>query len=67
MNGIQADVLSFDDCDLLHTRLNGAAFAGTEFINCNVKRTHFLRSKTDGVSFKYSNTEDAVFVESQGW
>lgn len=59
-NGITGDGLHFDDCDLLHSRFN-AATCEVSFVNCNVKRTRFLRTPQERLSFRTSNQEDAVF------
>jgi hypothetical protein len=34
----------------------------TDFIDCNVKKTYFVRAAQEGISFKSSNTAEAIFT-----
>jgi hypothetical protein len=33
----------------------------SDLINCNVKKTYFIKVQQEGISFKSSNTAEAVF------
>lgn len=60
-SGIKAFQCSFDNSDFFSTRFINAALADTSFRNCNLKKTIFSGTKRENVSFKMSNTREAVF------
>lgn len=60
-NGMQSFQSSFDDSDLYNSRFIRARLVNTSFRNCNVKKTMFLDCTQENVSFKMSNTREAVF------
>jgi uncharacterized protein YjbI with pentapeptide repeats len=66
-NGIIAEELLFEDCDLLHSRFDHALLTSTEFRNCNVKEARFIGTPLEGVTFTSANPEDAVFSVEEGW
>ncbi|MBQ4235455.1 MAG: pentapeptide repeat-containing protein [Treponema sp.] len=59
-NGITAYQSSFDDSDLYNSRFIKAVLINTSMINCNLKKTIFYESAREGVSFKLSNTREAL-------
>jgi uncharacterized protein YjbI with pentapeptide repeats len=60
-NGVQAYQSSFDDSDLYNSRFIHAKLVNTSFRDCNVKKTIFCEIEQENVSFKMSNTREAVF------
>ena len=60
-NGIQSFQSSFDDSDLYNSRFIKARLVNTSFRNCNLKKTHFCDIEQENVSFKMSNTREAIF------
>ena len=60
-NGIKAYQSSFDDSDLFNSRFIMASLVDTSMQNCNLKHTLFYNSKRTNVSFKMSNTREALF------
>ena len=60
-NGITAVQSSFDDSDLYNSRFIRAKLSQTSFRNCNIKRVCFYESVQDNISFKLSNTREALF------
>lgn len=65
-NGITAYQCSFDDSDLYNSRFIKAMLMNTSIANCNLKKTVFFNSIREGVSFKLSNTKEALFDRSKG-
>ena len=63
-NGIKSYQSSFDDSDLFNSRFINADLVNTSFKNCNLKRTLFYGIKKENVSFKMSNTREALFNSS---
>lgn len=59
-NGITAYQSSFDDSDLYNSRFIKAVLINTSMINCNLKKVAFYESAREGVSFKLSNTREAL-------
>ncbi len=59
-NGITAYQSSFDDSDLYNSRFIKAVLINTSMINCNLKKVMFYESAREGVSFKLSNTREAL-------
>ena len=53
---------SFDDSDLFNSRFIASTLIDTSFRNCNLKRTLFYDTKRTNVSFKMSNTREALFT-----
>jgi hypothetical protein len=46
---------------LYNSRFIGAEMEYSDFIDCNTKKTYFVKTKQEGISFKSSNTAEAVF------
>ena len=61
--GLSSFQSSFDDSDLYNSRFIRADLVDTSFRNCNVKKTIFYDINQKNVSFKLSNTNEAVFDE----
>ncbi len=59
-NGITAYQTSFDDSDLYNSRFIKAVLITTSMNNCNLKKTIFYEAMKDNVSFKLSNTREAL-------
>ncbi len=64
-NGITAYQSSFDDSDLYNSRFIKAVLINTSMINCNLKKAAFYESAREGVSFKLSNTREALIDRKQ--
>ena len=64
-NGITVYQSSFDDCDFYNTRFIKAIFFTVSMNNCNLKKTIFYESVRDNVSFKLSNTREAI-IDREG-
>jgi len=64
-NGITAYQSSFDDSDLYNSRFIKSILMNTSLANCNLKKTAFYDSARDGVSFKLSNTREALFTQGK--
>ena len=60
-NAIQAFQSSFDDSDLFSSRFIKAVLTDTSFRNCNLKKAFFYDTERNNVSFKMSNTREALF------
>lgn len=60
-NGAKAFQCSFDNSDFFSTRFINATLVDTSFRNCNLKKTVFSGASRENVSFKMSNTREAVF------
>lgn len=60
-NGIQAYQCSFDKSDLFNSRFIMATLNDTSFVDCNLKKADFWETKRSNVSFKQSNTREALF------
>ena len=60
-SGISAYQSSFDDSDLYNSRFIRAKLVNTSFRNCNVKKTIFFDIERTDVSFRMSNTREAIF------
>ncbi len=65
-NGMTAYQCSFDDSDLYNTRFIKAMLMNTSMMNCNMKKAVFYGSVREGVSFKMSNTGEALFDRKKG-
>ncbi|MFP3090999.1 pentapeptide repeat-containing protein [Treponema sp. TIM-1] len=52
---------TFNYSNLYNSRFIDSVIELTDFIDCNVKKTYFIKSKQEGISFKSSNTAEAVF------
>lgn len=63
--GITAYQSSFDDSDLYNSRFIRANLNYTSLRNCNIKKTAFYEITQDNVSFKLSNTREALFSSSE--
>ena len=62
--GITSYQSSFDDSDLYNSRFICAHLINTSLRNCNIKKTLFFELETQNVSFKMSNTREAIFDKS---
>lgn len=60
-NGINAVQSSFDDSDLYNSRFINSKLINISFRNCNLKKVLFQGVTQENVSFKMSNTREAVF------
>jgi hypothetical protein len=57
----------FDNSNLYNSRFIEADLSDTGFNNCNLKRANFIKARQEGVSFKASNSGEAVFeMEEMG-
>lgn len=65
-NGITSYQSSFDDSDLYNSRFIKAILINTSMINCNLKKTAFYEAAREGVSFKLSNTREALLDRRKG-
>jgi uncharacterized protein YjbI with pentapeptide repeats len=63
-NGIQSYQSAFDDADLYNSRFVKAKLIDTSFRNCNIKKTVFMGIEQQNVSFKSSNTREAIYGET---
>jgi uncharacterized protein YjbI with pentapeptide repeats len=60
MNGVRAADCTFNDSNLYNSRFINAELTRVDIENCNVKKAFFLQTRMSGVSFKSSNTQEAV-------
>mgnify|MGYP004651673241 FL=1 len=60
-NGLSSYQSSFDDSDLYNSRFIRSHLVDTSIRNCNIKKTVFFEAQTNNVSFKLSNTNEAIF------
>ncbi len=60
-NGLSSYQSSFDDSDLYSSRFIRSHLVDTSIRNCNIKKTVFFEAQTNNVSFKLSNTNEALF------
>ncbi|HSV57165.1 MAG TPA: pentapeptide repeat-containing protein [Magnetospirillaceae bacterium] len=60
-NGAQTRGCAFNCSNLYNSRFILSEFTATGFVDCNIKKAYFLRTKENNVSFKFSNTLEAVF------
>lgn len=65
-NGITAYQTSFDDSDLYNSRFIKSVLITVSMNNCNLKKTVFYESMKDNVSFKLSNTREALMNRFEG-
>ncbi|MBR7080056.1 MAG: pentapeptide repeat-containing protein [Treponema sp.] len=65
-NGITSYQSSFDDSDLYNSRFIKAILINTSMINCNLKKAAFYEAAREGVSFKLSNTREALLDRRKG-
>ncbi len=59
-NGITSYQSSFDNSDLYNSSFIKAVLLNTSMKNCNLKKTIFYESVRNNVSFKLSNTKEAL-------
>ncbi len=59
-NGIMAYQSSFDGTNLYNSRFIKAVLINTSMNDCNLKKAIFYESMREGISCKYSNTNDAL-------
>ena len=65
-NGITAYQCSFDNSDLYNSRFIKAILMNTSMQDCNLKKTIFYNSAREKVSFKLSNTREALIDRNRG-
>lgn len=65
-NGITAYQCSFDDSDFYNSRFIKAILMNTSMKNCNLKKAIFYSSVREHVSFKLSNTREALTDRNKG-
>ncbi|MDE5614504.1 MAG: pentapeptide repeat-containing protein [Treponemataceae bacterium] len=61
--GLESFQSSFDDSDLYNSRFIKARLIDTSIRNCNIKKTVFREIEQQNLSFKLSNTNEAIFDE----
>ena len=61
--GLESFQSSFDDSDLYNSRFIRAKLIDTSIRNCNIKNTVFRDIEQTNLSFKQSNTNEAIFDE----
>lgn len=61
--GLESFQTSFDDSDLYNSRFIRAKLIDTSVRNCNIKNTVFRDIVQTNLSFKLSNTNEAIFDE----
>ncbi len=66
-NGVTAYQSSFDDSDLYDSKFIKAILMNTSMKNCNLKKTVFYESLREAVSFKMSNTREALFDRTKNF
>lgn len=62
-NGCITNDLLFDNSDLYDSRFIQAEMTAARISNCNIKRVIFTREHRNSIQIKYSNIEDAEFIE----
>jgi uncharacterized protein YjbI with pentapeptide repeats len=60
-NGSHTKECTFNYSNLYNSRFIRATFEATDFVDCNMKKAFFLRTTEKEVSFKFSNTQEALF------
>lgn len=65
-NGVTVYQSSFDDSDLYNSRFIKSVLMNTSMRNCNLKKTVFYSSVREHVSFKLSNTREALVDRNRG-
>lgn len=65
-NGITSYQCSFDNSDLYNSRFIKAILMNTSMQDCNLKKTIFYNSAREKVSFKLSNTREALIDRNKG-
>ncbi|MCH5294544.1 MAG: pentapeptide repeat-containing protein [Treponema sp.] len=65
-NGITAYQSSLDDSDLYNSRFIKSVLVNTSVKNCNLKKSVFYDTMRQGVSFKLSNTREALIDRNKG-
>ncbi len=65
-NGVTVYQSSFDDSDLYNSRFIKSVLINTSMRNCNLKKTVFYNSVREHVSFKLSNTREALVDRNRG-
>lgn len=58
-SGITSERTSFSGCDLYYSTFNAAILINSSFEDCNLKKTDLRHTQRRGVSFRYSNWEEA--------
>ena len=59
--GIETDNCDFSGNDFYYSNFSLSRIVGTSLDDCNLKRTSFRSAITKGVTFRYSNPEEAYF------
>jgi uncharacterized protein YjbI with pentapeptide repeats len=52
---------TFNNSNLYNSRFINASISDSDFVDCNLKKTHFFKLKQERLSFKSSNTAEAIF------
>jgi uncharacterized protein YjbI with pentapeptide repeats len=65
-NGCGIRGCTFNNSNLYHSRFINADIFMSDFVDCNLKKTNFFRIKQESVSFKSSNTAEAIFFMENG-
>lgn len=61
-DGAKALACTFNGSNLYNSRFTMAEFENTDFRDCNAKNAFFLAIRQHEVSWKYTNTEEAVWA-----
>lgn len=51
----------FNQTNLYNSRFISAGIARSDFVDCNLKRTNFVNTSRENISYKSSNTAEAIF------
>ena len=65
-NGCGIRGCTFNNSNLYHSRFISADIFMSDFVDCNLKKTNFFKIKQESVSFKSSNTAEAIFYMENG-
>ena len=66
-DGIKAEACTFNYSNLYNSRFILSEFDHTDFVDCNLKNCYFVKTRERKVSWKYSNTQEAIReLEEQG-
>ena len=51
---------TFNNSNLYDSRFIRCELVKSDFVDCNLKRVYMIPTREEGVSFKYSNTMEAI-------
>jgi len=60
-NGTRIYDSIFNKTNLYNSRFVSSIIKNSSFIDCNLKRTNFVKSSRENISYKSSNTAEAIF------